>query len=44
MVTTIRDRFRLAALALLGDSKAVTAVSARVVGAGQNLADRKSVV
>jgi HK97 family phage portal protein len=39
MVTTIRDRFRLAALALLGDSKAVTAVSARVVGAGQNLAN-----
>lgn len=39
MVVSIRDRFRLAALALLGNSKAVTAVSARVVGPGQNLAN-----
>lgn len=39
MVITIRDRFRLAAMALLGDSKSVTAVSARVVGPGQNLAN-----
>lgn len=39
MVVSIRDRFRLAAMALMGGSKAVTAVSARVVGPGQNLAN-----
>jgi HK97 family phage portal protein len=39
MVITIRDRFRLAAMALMGGSKSVTAVSARVVGPGQNLAN-----